>query len=149
MARREKVMPLISRLLGIAIGALFIYAGALKVLDPARFAGDISNFRLLPHTAGVLLALYLPWLEIFCGAALVFKKLYQGGLLILAVLCLVFLAALASAKYRGLDISCGCFGHSHPHLLSVSILLDSTLLAALVFLLVFELRKQNRNFLIS
>ena len=126
MARREKIAPLIPRLLAIAIGALFIYAGILKALDPARFAADIDNFRLLPHAAGVVLALYLPWLEILCGAALVVKKTYRGALFILATLSLIFLAALASAKARGLNISCGCFGHSHPHPLSLSILLDSS-----------------------
>ena len=62
----------------------------------------------------VLLALYLLWLEIFCGTALeVFQKSSQGALFILTALSLIFLAALISAKLRGLDIStCGCFGHS-------------------------------------
>lgn len=137
MAGREKIIPLAYRLLGVVVGALFIYAGILKALDPAQFAGDIDNFRLLPHPAGVLLALYLPWLEIVCGAALVFTKACRGALLILAALCLAFLVVLASAKARGLDISCGCFGHAHPHPLSVSLLLDSTLLVALLLLYIF------------
>lgn len=138
MAHNEKIISIVPRILGAAIGALFIYAGILKALDPAQFAGDIANFRLLPHTATVALALYLPWLEIFCGATLIFKILHHGGLLILTGLCLGFLTALASAKYRGLDISCGCFGHSHPHPLVTSLLLDSALLAVLVFLLARE-----------
>ena len=29
------------RILAIIIGALFVYAGVLKVWDPVRFAGDI------------------------------------------------------------------------------------------------------------
>ena len=140
MAGRKKITLLIPRLLAAAIGALFIYAGVLKTLDPAQFAGSIGNYRLLPHAAAVLLALYLPWLEIICGAALIFKKSYRGALVILATLCLIFLAALASAMARGLNISCGCFGHSDPFPLVVSLLLDSALLAALAFLLALELR---------
>jgi putative oxidoreductase len=136
-----KKIAFIQRLAGMAIGAVFICAGALKAFDPAQFAGDIANYRLLAHTAGAALALYLPWLEIVCGAALIFKKSYRGALLILTALCLVFLAALVSAKARGLDISCGCFGHAHPHPLALSLLLDSALLATLILLLVAEFRR--------
>ena len=143
MAGGKTIAPAVSRLLAIAVGALFIYAGILKALDPAQFAGDIANFRLLPQLAGAVLAVYLPWLEIVCGMALVFKKTYRGALLILTALCLIFLAALASTMARGLDISCGCFGHAHPHPLWGSLLLDVFLLAALCFVLAAEIRSDR------
>lgn len=138
MAGGKKIIPLLARLAGICIGALFIYAGEVKAADPGQFALDIANFRLLPHAAGVALALYLPWLEIVCGAALIFKKAYRGALLLLSALCAVFLAALGSAMARGLDISCGCFGRAHPHPLGASLLLDAALLAALLVIFVRE-----------
>ena len=143
MACCEKITPLIPRTIGIAIGALFIYAGILKALDPTQFSADIDNFQLLPHAAGVVLALYLPWLEIIGGAALILKKLHRGALLLLTALSLIFLAALASAKTRGLDITCGCFGHAHPHPLSTSIALDSALLTALISLLILEFKQHK------
>lgn len=145
MARREKIIRIASDIAAMAVGALFIYAGEVKAVAPAQFADDIANYRLLPHAAAVALALYLPWLEMICGLALVFKKAFRGALCILASLCLVFLAALASAKARGLDISCGCFGHAHPQPLGHELLLDLALLAALLLILAFEFRARPSN----
>jgi len=99
------------RILAIIIGGLFVYAGALKVWDPARFAGDIQNYHVLPWVVNLPLAFYLPWLEIFCGLALIFRRLYSGALALLFGLLLVFIGASIAAKARGIDISCGCFGH--------------------------------------
>lgn len=136
MAGREEMSGLVKRGIGIAVGAVFIYAGVVKALDPAQFAADIGNYRLLPIPAGAALALYLPWLEVVCGGALVFKQMYRGALIVLAALCVVFMGALLSAKARGLDIACGCFGNGHPHPPGVSLLLDAILLAVLIFLLI-------------
>jgi hypothetical protein len=97
------------------VGALFIYAGVLKALDPVRFAMDIDNYKILPWSIAVGLAFYLPWLEILCGCALIFRRLYRGGLSILLLSVLVFIAATIAAKTRGLDITCGCFGHASQH----------------------------------
>ena len=97
-------------LLRIGLAAVFVYAGILKVLDPSQFLADIESYRLLPYLAAVGTALYLPWLEICCGVALLFKRAYSGSLLILAALAGAFAVALGSAWWRGLDISCGCFG---------------------------------------
>ena len=38
-------------------------------------------------------------------------QIWNAGNIILGVLLVFFSAAMASAWYRGLDISCGCFGH--------------------------------------
>jgi len=103
------------RIVDLIVGGIFIYAGALKMFDPVRFASDIDNYKILPWTIGVALAFYVPWLEIFCGIALVLRFLYRGGLSILTALVLVFTLATVAAKVRGLDITCGCFGHASQH----------------------------------
>jgi putative oxidoreductase len=100
------------RVVDVIVGGIFIYAGAIKVLDPVQFATDIDNYKILPWTIGVGLAFYLPWLEMFCGLALILRRLYLGGLSILTALVAVFLVATIAAKVRGLDITCGCFGHA-------------------------------------
>jgi putative oxidoreductase len=99
------------RIIDVLIGGLFIYAGIMKAFDPVGFARDIDNYKFLPWPVAVALGLYLPWLEILSGLALVTRRLYRGALLILAGLIIVFIAASIIAKARGLDISCGCFGH--------------------------------------
>ena len=98
------------------IAGVFIYAGALKVVDPAAFAKDISNFHMVPWTLGVGLAFYLPWLEMICGAALFFGRLRSGAIGILTGLTAVFIAATILARLRGIDVNCGCFGSASKDL---------------------------------
>jgi hypothetical protein len=85
------------------------------MLDPVQFAHDVKNFQILPWPISVALAFYLPWLEIFCGFGLIFRFFSRGAISILTVLILVFTLATAAAKVRGLDITCGCFGHASQH----------------------------------
>jgi len=103
------------RILDFVLAAIFIYAGALKAFDPVQFASDIDNYKILPWPVVVALAFYLPWLEIFCALGMVFRFLYRGALSILTVLIVVFTLATIAAKVRGLDITCGCFGHASQH----------------------------------
>jgi hypothetical protein len=80
-----------------------------------EFANGIDNFKLVPWPVSVALAFYLPWLEIFCALGLVFRFLYRGALTLLITLMVVFTLAITAAKFRGLDITCGCFGHASQH----------------------------------
>lgn len=109
------VSRILWRIVDLIIGAIFIYAGAIKMLDPVQFANDIDNYKILPWSISVGLAFYLPWLEIFCGVSLIFRFLYRGGLSILTALIAIFIGATIAAKARGLDITCGCFGHASQH----------------------------------
>src|SRR5438132_11805628 len=106
------VKSFVWRILDLVIAAVFIYAGVLKVIDPVQFAHDIDHYKILPWTIGVGLAFYLPWLEIFCGVALIFCLFYCGALSILTALVVVFLVAAIGVKVRGLESTCGCFGHA-------------------------------------
>src|SRR4029453_8159338 len=65
------------RTVDFAVAGIFIYAGAIKALDPVQFASDIDNYKTLPWPVSVALAFYLPWLEIFCGFSLVVRSLYR------------------------------------------------------------------------
>ena len=124
------------RVVDLILGGVFIYAGAIKVLDPVQFANDIDNYKILPWTIGVGLAFYLPWLEMFCGLALIVRRLYLGGLSILTALTSIFIVATIAAKVRGIDITCGCFGHASKNWNFTSHLtLDLVLLGALVLLI--------------
>jgi putative oxidoreductase len=128
-------MKFVWRIVDLVVGGVFIYAGVIKALDPVRFASDIDNYKILPWTISVRLAFYLPWLEIFCGIALTLRRLYLGGLSILTTLISVFIVATVAAKIRGLDITCGCFGHaSKDWSFSAHLLLDLAILGALLAL---------------
>jgi putative oxidoreductase len=120
------------RIVALIIGGIFIYAGVMKISDPAGFANDIDNYKILPWALTVRLAFYLPWLEILCGLAVILGLLYRGGLLILTALISIFIAASVIAKARGLDITCGCFGHASKNWsFTTHLALDFAILIAL------------------
>ena len=131
----ETLAARIAIALRLAIGALLVYAGCMKALDPHGFAIQIANYRILSHTPSVALALYLPYLELLCGGCLIFTVLYRGALIITGSLMLIFVAALASAWARGLRISCGCVGSNQGIAnYGIDLLRDIAILACLAFL---------------
>jgi hypothetical protein len=132
MAQVAKV-KFLWRIVDLIVGGVFICTGAIKSFDPIQFASDIDNYKILPWTIGVRLAFYLPWLEILCGLALIARRLYLGGLSILTALTSIFIVATIAAKIRGLDITCGCFGHASKNWsFTGHLALDLAILAALL-----------------
>ena len=126
---------IVRRTLAVLAGAVFVYAGVLKLLDPLRFASDISNYQILPWSVAVRLAFYLPWLEVLCGLALIFQRLFAGALFLTSGLMLIFIGATVSAKARGINVACGCFGSASGNLsFSWHLVLDVCLLGVLVLL---------------
>jgi hypothetical protein len=131
-ARRPQFVRLA---LAVIIGGVFVYAGAVKLFDPLRFASDISNYHILPWSVAVRLAFYLPWLEVLCGLALIFQRLFNGAVLITGTLMFIFLGASVVAKARGINMSCGCFGSASGSLsFAWHLALDLVLLGVLVAL---------------
>src|SRR5213592_3234109 len=112
---KNRTSNILRRIVDLIVAGIFIYAGAIKALDPVQFASDIDNYKIFPWPISVALAFYLPWLEIFCSFALVVRLLYRGALSILTMLILTFSLVTIAAKVRGLDITCGCFGHASQH----------------------------------
>jgi putative oxidoreductase len=117
-------------ILAIGLAAVLGYAGAAKLHDPAAFSTDIENFQLLPAGPSALLAVYLPWLELLLAAGLLLPRWRASAALITTVLFAVFTLAVGLAWVRGLDITCGCFGHGTPTALPWALLRNLTLLTA-------------------
>ncbi|MCM2356907.1 MAG: DoxX family membrane protein [Geobacteraceae bacterium] len=133
MTDRWKYPPALLRL---ALGGVFLYAGAVKIGDLSGFAGDIAAYRLLPHFGNYLAAAVIPWLEALCGVLLITGWRVRGAASLIMALTLVFMAALASVLVRGLDIDCGCFRHGGAKTSAWTALgRDSLLLAATIVLL--------------
>ena len=138
------VWGVLSRILDLVLAGIFIYAGALKAIDPVQFASDIDNYKILPWPVSVALAFYLPWLEIFCALGLVFRFLYRGALSILSASIVVFTFATIAAKVRGLDITCGCFGHASQHWSFPSHLATNLAILAALLILSFAFAAKRR-----
>lgn len=104
-------------LLRLVLGGVFLWAGVVKIYDfehggsaTQDFWQDIMNYQLVSTDVAQLTAIYLPWLEVVAGGALVLGRSVAGAALLCSTLTVVFMGGLASAWSRGLDISCGCFG---------------------------------------
>jgi putative oxidoreductase len=98
--------------LRIALGAIFLFAGAAKVGHADLFAAQIAGFRLLPQPMVAPLAVTLPYLEILLGGYLVVGLFTRTAAWFAVALLAVFDLAVASAVVRGMTVSCGCFGPS-------------------------------------
>lgn len=109
---QDKSWDRIFLLLRWLVAIIFIFAGVTKLSHPEMFARAIDNYRILPYLPVTLLAIVLPWLEIFGGMFLIIGKWQRGAALTLLMLTFMFLIAISSAMLRGLDISCGCFSTS-------------------------------------
>jgi uncharacterized membrane protein YphA (DoxX/SURF4 family) len=120
----------------LAVGGVFIYASLDKILHPAAFAKQVYNYQILSVTGSNLLAVVLPWVELFVGLALVAGILRAESALVSTGLLLTFIGAIGLALARGLDIDCGCFGTSGGRSVAWSTLAqDVLLLAAAVLVL--------------
>jgi uncharacterized membrane protein YphA (DoxX/SURF4 family) len=137
---------LIADLRHLRFGDAFVHFQQLSVASPVEFASGIDNFKLVPWPVSVALAFYLPWLEIFCALGLMFRLLYRGALTLLIILIVVFTLAITAAKVRGLDITCGCFGHASQHWSFLSHLATNlAILAGLVVLWFKAAAKEKRT----
>jgi len=94
------------------LGGAFLWAGVAKARDPVAFLGDVEAYGVVWGWSAAAVALYLPWLEIIAGVALLVRRHRRSGLIAVSALLGVFLVALVQAWVRGLDVHCGCFGSS-------------------------------------
>src|SRR5436309_2139176 len=108
--RLAAMMRIIDIVLRLALGGVFVFAGAVKVIDPAAFATDIGNYRLLPHEWNNLLAITLPWIEVAAGGLLVAGIWKRASAVLITGMLGVFLFVIGQAVARNLNIDCGCFG---------------------------------------
>ena len=97
-------------LLRLLLGAVFLWAAAVKLPDMAGFAESVANYRVLPPGWVPLFAAALVGVELVAGAALVAGWWPRAAAAVVALLLLVFTAALSQALLRGIDLACGCFG---------------------------------------
>ncbi len=104
-------LTLVGRLLCRGVpAALLLWAGFAKAFDRQDSILAVSAYDVLPDGLVRIVAAVLPWVEIAVGLLLVAGLFVRFAGIATAVLAGLFIAALAQAKVRGLDISCGCFG---------------------------------------
>ena len=96
----------------LVVGAVFVYASLDKIMHPDGFAKAVYNYKILPASLVNITALFLPWLELLTGAALILGTKVKGASLIISAMLVVFLVAVTATLVRGISIDCGCFTSS-------------------------------------
>lgn len=101
------------------LGALFVYMGLNKALQPVDFLKLMRQYEVLPSPLLLnSVAAALPWFEVFCGLLLVVGVAVRGAALMLLLMLLPFTVVVlqrALALQAALDIpfcavkfDCGC-----------------------------------------
>lgn len=98
----------------LIVGGVWVYAGALKVGDPAASVSAVRAYQLLPTGLAEVVGRTLPMLEIVVGVCLVIGLLTRINGAVSALLQLAFVIGIASVWSRGIEIDCGCFGDGGP-----------------------------------
>ena len=124
----------------LILGTVFLWASFDKILDPASFAKNISNYHVVPFGLENAIAITLPWLEFFIGTGLILGIMVDGSIMISSFLLLLFNILIAQAIIRGFNIECGC-GLKEGQMVGVGKILENFTLLGIAYIL--TLREQN------
>ncbi|HKY31888.1 MAG TPA: MauE/DoxX family redox-associated membrane protein [Candidatus Polarisedimenticolia bacterium] len=121
----------LAALLGLGLGAIFLWAGLLKGLDPEGFGREIGQYGLLRGWAAQAFAYILIPAEVALGAALIAGYRRRAAFGAAAALLAVFMAAIGFALATGQELQgCGCFGRNVQRTPQQTLLEDGVFLAA-------------------
>lgn len=131
MIRKELVNPYLSLIARLILGTVFIYAAVSKIADPFGFSIDIRNYHILPDMLTNSAAVFLPWIEFYCGLFLIAGLYTRTSSTILSGLIILFIFAIASALIRGFDIACGCFSAADSSNINIGKIVEDVILLLL------------------
>jgi uncharacterized membrane protein YphA (DoxX/SURF4 family) len=101
--------PWISTVARLGLAAVFLIAGGLKVTDLAASGRAVNAYHLMSYDTAKVVGAVQPFLEITLGLLLLVGLAVRLSAAIAAVVLVIFIAGIASAWARGLQIDCGCF----------------------------------------
>ncbi|WP_283133536.1 MauE/DoxX family redox-associated membrane protein [Rhizohabitans arisaemae] len=105
-----QVLPWVTTACRLGLAGVLIWAGAAKIGAPALSVQAVEAYELLPEKAAEIVGYVLPVSEIVLGVLLVVGLLTRITAVASGLLMALFVAGIASAWARGLNIDCGCFG---------------------------------------
>jgi uncharacterized membrane protein YphA (DoxX/SURF4 family) len=102
-----------------ALGALFLYMGLVKALDPVDFLKLVRQYELVTQPFLLnLIAATLPWFEVFCALLLLTGVAVRGAALMFVVMLVPFtvivlhralaIYAAQSIAFCAIRFDCGC-----------------------------------------
>jgi hypothetical protein len=120
------------------VGIVLMVAAAPKLRHPDSFLTALRGYHLFPEWSLLPLQYGVPVLEVGLGVALILY-LWRPAVWVSAWLFAGFTLVLSWAWWRGLTLTCGCFGrvdrtlHELPHGLLLHILLNGLVTLGLIY----------------
>ena len=131
-------------LIRILLGAVFIFSGITKIVNPLKFAQDILNYQIVSEIISFWIALILPWLELICGIFLITGILIRGSSFLISCMLFIFIFFVLSVLVRGEQIDCGCFGFI-SHKVSWTLLMQDSILFLLSLIILISSMKNFKK----
>jgi uncharacterized membrane protein YphA (DoxX/SURF4 family) len=140
---RSKILKIVLLALRVVLGAIFIYAGYVKLKEPWQlFAAGVASYEVLPMRAVEVVARTLPWFEVALGVVLISGFFFRTSSTIICGMLAVFFTLIVRAYIQGKEISCGCFGGNEP-ISPLTMLRDGSMLLGATFLCVMAYRNRR------
>ena len=124
----------------LILGTVFIWASFDKILDPASFAKNISNYHVIPFGLENTIAIILPWLEFLIGTGMILGIMVDGSIMISSFLLLLFNILIAQAILRGFNIECGC-GLKEGQMVGIEKIIENFVLLGTAYILTLRDQK--------
>jgi len=108
--RRSEVKSAFSVLVAWLFGAVFVWAGIVKLSGLDDFQSVLRTYQIFPESSLTWIAAVMPWFEILLGVGLMIPHWRQASAFGVLGLNIAFIVILLSLLFRGITVSCGCFG---------------------------------------
>lgn len=105
---KGRAVLLVCRLI---LGAVFLYAGAIKATSSGQFAIALIPFTFVPEGWLGPISQLLPLVEIAGGLMILLPWTARWGAGLILFLCLAFITALGWALANDIIVACSCFGN--------------------------------------
>ncbi|MDQ7786260.1 MAG: MauE/DoxX family redox-associated membrane protein [Thermodesulfovibrionales bacterium] len=144
--KRMIASPWSYRIVRFIIGAIFIYAGSVKLIDPKTFAHSISSYGLVPEILLAPVAIGLPALEVLAGIGLIFN--IRGSLTVIFGMLVMFVVVLWYGILKDMNIDCGCFTPEEifeQNSLQKALYRDLVMIGAVLYMYLYRYTQSQRR----
>ncbi len=143
----NKVLYAIARLFQIIVGIVFIVASILKAFHPVGFAGQITDYHVLPASTSMYVAWFFIVAEFVLAVALIVNLKSKISIPLMMLVLLAFMSLTVYTMMKGINTNCGCFGNVVHRTPDQVILEDSLMFVALLFsFIIMRSDKQEKGF---
>jgi uncharacterized membrane protein YphA (DoxX/SURF4 family) len=130
--------PVVSLMLRLYLGGLFVYASLNKINFPAEFSDHIAAYLIVPHWLVNPMAVFLPWIEFVSGICLITGIRVRACAAVISTLMVIFTVALIVVIIRETPIDCGCFKNVGDPVTWTTVIRDLVWLAMGIHVYLFD-----------